>query len=434
MEWKSKFVGIIAAMFLVQTASGARTVATNSSSQTYYSAVRDFLSAEISKGSEISLYEHSIVGLAFLALGDAALARQQVEKVVQDFQEAEELLAGEKLWFALLLLQYENVTHHAKFRSVAENICREYFTLPRYQGLPAVREAEMDGVPWQQVVSLEDARVGVAVLRLMAKIAVESRYQEEAQRIEQATCQWRNLPKGSLLLMTMAPDDSATASPAADAVKLAPVAEKFYVVTDGVEATLRAHRWIRIVDLIQEWQEDAPNRIYDGRGAFSDGEAKEWYSPRPQMRRAGGCDVIAVCWDLFRRGWDPTSTELPAAAPTNFSEKPENPATHFETARIYLLAGKQEKAERWAQACVDEAGSDPVYSNQVASAWLILGKIYHDQASSADGQFKFEMADQLKAKRDYALREIQTGYPTASVADSSGFISYVVDVIKKLYN
>lgn len=448
---KAGWGAMVAAITLLTSQPGM--AFSKSDSAASFSLTYQFLKEEIVRPQASSLYEKSLIGLAFLFLGDAKLARAQLEKGIGIWSDAEEVqMGGSPLWLALLALQYERVTGDPQFRPTAEKICDQFCALPRYHGLPSMGAETLDGIPWMRIVSLENARLAIAVLRL----ASTARYQKEAQRLEAALKKITPLPAGSFLLIGFEADSQTGA--ASQNFREYQLAKNVYLATEenldrSVVAAGSTEELLRVYwDLMAASrlpQEEKTARYENLRRVVQSAEnisewldennlprlnsEEDWFLPEGKKSLPAGHGIVSVCWDLFRGRWNPLGAELPQRKQAPVA-KAAAPSQLFEMARIQLVAGNTGKAEMLAQECVDQYGHNPACADQVASAWLILGKIYHDRSQAASERLMFTTADDLQHKRDVAFNKVRTGYPTASVEAGSGFFSYVAEVIQNLYN
>lgn len=451
--------------------------APNQTSEAYLQSVQQYMSEENQKSSfsKTSLYERSLVGMARIFLGDIEGARVLLESCLTDSRESEERLAGPQLWVALFALQYERITDERRYHSDAVEICKWYLALPRAQGLPAISNTNSDGVFWTQTVSLEDARLGTAVLRLASALSANAELKEkmeiEAANLEGEIQKWNQIPDGSFLLMASAPGALhksfrlekgiyLVANPelqaAQNAESVSEMLRSYWSrlshqsLTDEEKAARYeiTRRLAQSAENLLLWREENNLKVYDVSSTALLYGREEWYFPEGK-KRARAAGVIPVCFDLFRGRWDlfsvasaavniaPASTSCrgkACLAPT--SVQSQTPDALFEMARIYLLAGETEKAEKWAQACVDDpqAQANPAYADAVGSAWMILGKIQHDRSATASTKLMLTSADHYRSRRDVALNKIKTNYPTASVTAQNGVIRSVVQIIREMYN
>lgn len=414
----------------------------------YYSLINKYLSEKISAQDA---YEHALVGLASLALGDFTRAGRELRSGLQDLEEREETKTAPTLWVALLALQYGRLSGDKSYQEVALQICRQFAAGPRFGGLPPVESEDRRDLPWGHIVCLEDARLGAAVLKLAGE-----EFHAEAARLEKGAARWAHLPKNSFLLMAM-PSDAGTGAASGGALKEHYLAKNLFLATDadlrgaipaestaallqGCRGKLTDDRFDALRRLLYaqnallDWMEEPEARAYRVSGTAVLESRDEWFSPERGAASRPEKGTASVCWDFFKKGWNPYSAEVRPVGASMAKAELNSAAALFEMARLHLVAGEKKAAEALAQECADRYGSDPACADIVASSWLILGKMYHDQSRAASSRLMMTSAEKLEQKRDRAFSQVQRGYATASVTDSSSGFSYVTDVIKKIYN
>lgn len=437
----------------------------------YQQSVYHFLK-EKSGTPEVSFFEHTLMGLSFLSLGDWDAAERQIGICLEIRMKGEHRLAGPELWLALLCFQYEQFTQNDAFRKMGENICAWYLSLPKYEGLPAMGESE-ERIPWGSIVSLEDAQLAKEVISMGAILTQDADLQKQFEAgvvsVSLGLKKWEAYPQNSFLLFGMFADHEKTKTETRKAFTYA-IANNIHIVTDHffAEAATADSPWVflrgywsslektggeeqekrqryqkmrRVVqslDNFLDWKEQNNLKVYDRSHTEYLSGSEEWFLPEEKKSSFNSRGVADVCFDFFQQSWNPLRLE--PVEITDLEETPSNDADHAaglaHQAKLHLLAGETKKAEELAQQCVDLYGTNKEreIEEAVASSWLILGKIYHDLSGSASSKFKFSLADHYSSERDRAFQQVRQSYPTASVIQPKRAVNRVWDVIKKIYD
>jgi len=193
--------GVLAAILAVSQAAWALP---KSDKTVYYSLIGKYLSENVTFEDA---YEHALVGLTAAALGDFGRSAREIRAGLRDLELREETRTAPVLWVALLALQHGRLSGDVSFSDVALQICRQFAALPRFGGLPAIAAEDGRDLPWGRIVSLEDARLGAAVMRLAG-----DEFAAEARRLEKSLKRWKHLPKNSFLMMALPADGAAAAA------------------------------------------------------------------------------------------------------------------------------------------------------------------------------------------------------------------------------
>lgn len=420
----------------------------------------------------VTLFEQTLMGLTFLALGDRGRAESQLNQAL--LLEKEGHLSGPKLWLALFAIHFDQLTGQSTHTKKIEEICEWFCALPQYQGLPSMSEKfEGGAIPWFRIVSLEDAQLGLIVLEKGASVTPNKNkaqlFKTRATSLKKSLEKWSSYPENSFLLCGIASDEEMSL-PLKESLKSYQMQTNVFLLShhyyEGIQtadspssflqlywkhlqqqnsnAQARATQYKRMRGLIQslesflDWKYENNLKVYDRSHLAFLNKKEDWYLPERAKMKFRGQGIADVCFDFFLETWNPLGEDLPKMALNRQKTEKESkgPQELAQKAKLHMLAGETDLAQKWAMTCVDQYGrsSDAPSAEAVATSWLILGKIYHDQSESASNQFKFTMADHYKEKRDQAFQEVERSYPTASVIDSRGPFKRVLQVIKEIYN
>ncbi len=410
-----------------------------------------------------ALFERTLVGLAYLGLGEWEKAQIQLNLCKKMAAERESRLAGEELWLALFAFQFDLVTGQKKERAWGEALCQWYCDLPTYQGLPVAGKGVGPwGVDWESLVSLEDLRFAIPVLALAEKVSenkeLKKKFHAKRSELEKVLPQWAGFPESSFLVVSLLTDQQSQMKPQWQLYQIQKrlflVVDKQYALGDAVSSEReilpvlweklsrekgsnrelyyeKARRAVHSLEAFQTWKQENNLKVYDRSHLSFLNQEEGWFVPDAAKRNFNEKGVADICFDFFQQRWNPLVENEPILS------EGETEATRLAAkARWYLLNGEHQRAEQTAKTCVDRFGPSATTQQDqdaVAACLLVIGKLYRDKADEAGSDFKFSMADRFEQQSDEALQKAARQYPTASVGNSRGNGKKLLSVIKDLY-